>query len=75
MSHQSSGPQAGQHMTFEQWLRRPVYLVQCATWRKAKELGLCRIGVRALPGYRDEAAQAARDAIAQAMRADRARSR
>ena len=75
MLYQFRESRAGQRMTFEQWLRRPVYLAQCATWRKAKELGLCRIGVRALPGYRDAAAQAARDTIARAVKADRARSR
>ena len=60
-------------MTFDQWVRRPVYLAQCASWQKAKELNLCSLGVRALPGRRDMYAQAARDMLALAVRMDRAR--
>ena len=62
-------------MTFDQWMRRPVYLAQCATWQKAAELNLCSFGVRALPGRRDMYAQAARDMIALSVRMDRARRR
>ena len=60
-------------MTFDKWLMRPVYLAQCATWKKANELNLCSIGVRALPGRRDGYAQAALDMIALSVRMDRAR--
>ena len=62
-------------MTFEQWMRRPVYLAQCATRQKAAELNLCNLGVRSLPGQRDGYAQAARDMLALALRMDRARRR
>ena len=62
-------------MTFDQWMRRPVYLAQCATWKKAAELNLCSLGVRALPGKRDMYARAARDIIALSVRMDRARRR
>ena len=62
-------------MTFDKWIRRPVYLAQCATWQKAAELNLCNLGVRSLPGQRDGYAQAARDMIALSVRMDRARRR
>ena len=62
-------------MTFEQWMRRPVYLAQCATRQKAAELNLCNLGVRSLPRQRDGYAQAARDMLALALRMDRARRR
>lgn len=58
-------------LTFAQWRQRPVYLTQCRTWRKAAELNLCSLGIRALPGHRDIYAQAARDMIALSFRMDR----
>lgn len=52
--------------------QRSVYVVQCATSRVATSLGLTpKIGYRALPGYRDKFAQAARDMIALSVRMSR----
>ena len=60
--------------TFEQWKKRPVYVVQCYTSRIADALGLLpSIGYRSLPGYRDTYAQTARDFIALSVRIDRMR--
>lgn len=71
-------------MTFDQWLNRPVYKAQCATFRRAKELcgidpdcnlatrGLGVFGTfRALPPYRDEYAKALRGMVALSIRMDR----
>lgn len=55
-------------MTFEQWLKRPVYVAQCRTWKLAAELDLCSVRFRALPAYRDEQAREARRTVAQEMR-------
>ena len=59
-------------MTFDQYLNRPVYLVQCKTWDKAREMNLCVVGFRALPGKRDKYAQLARDLVAMSIKLDRA---
>lgn len=58
-------------MTFEQWLKRPVFVTQCRTWAKAAELGVCCHRFRCLPKYRDQAALVARKAVAVAMRIER----
>ena len=55
-------------MTFEEWLRRPVYVAQCTTWALANKLNLCSFAVRSLPGHRNATTQAARDMVAIAMR-------
>jgi len=61
--------------TFEQSQKRAVYLAQCYTWQKAAALGLCSLGIRALPGQRDSYAQVARDFIALSVRMDRIKYR
>lgn len=62
-------------LTFAQSQRRPVYAVQCKTWRKAAELNLCSLGIRTMPGKRNKFAQAARDMLALGVRMDRAQRR
>ncbi len=62
-------------MTFDQYMKRPVYVAQCRTWKRAAELNLCSLGIRAVKEYRDGYAQAARDMIALSIRMDRARGR
>lgn len=58
-------------LSFEQWLRRPVYVAQCRSWRKAAELGLCSVLFRARAQYRTPEVQRARTAVAQALRRQR----
>lgn len=58
-------------MTFEEWKRRPVYVAQCYTWKKAAELDLCTPKFRLLPAYRDQQSLADRAAVARLMRAER----
>lgn len=58
-------------MTFEEWKKRPVYVVQCRTWAMAADMGLCCALFRALPPYRDTAARNARNRVAAAMRGER----
>lgn len=60
-------------LTFEQWMRRPVYVAQCKTWKTAKALGVCCLGFRCLPGYRDANAQHARKLVADMVRRERQR--
>lgn len=62
-------------MTFEDWLRRPVYVAQCKTWSKANELGVCCSRFRALPAYRDDLARKARSQVAKAILAERQQCR
>jgi len=75
-------------MTFEQWLNRPVYKVQCIAFRKAKELcgidpnsNLATRGASvfdtfaALPGHRDKYAQVLRDMVALSLKMDRLQKR
>ncbi len=62
-------------MTFDQYMKRPVYVAQCRTWKRAAELNLCSLGIRAVKEYRDGYAQAARGMIALSIRMDRARGR
>ncbi len=59
-------------MTFEEWLRRPVYVAQCTTMALASKLGVFCHSFRALPGYRDAAAMQARLRVANEVRAQRA---
>lgn len=58
-------------MTFEEWLRRPVYVVQCKTWALAAVLGVACVRFRCLPGYRDAEARAARNKVCQEVRRQR----
>ena len=60
---------------FERWRLRPVYKAQCRTWARAAQMNLCYLGFRALPPYRDAAAQRARTQVAHSIKADRARVR
>lgn len=60
-------------LTFEQWMRRPVYVVQCKTWAIAKALGVCCTRFRCLPAYRDATAVSARNIVARWVRAERRR--
>lgn len=60
-------------LTFEQWMRRPVYVVQCRTWKAAKALGVCCVTFRCLPGYRNDEARHARKLVADWMRHERQR--
>jgi hypothetical protein len=63
-------------VSFEQWLKRPVYVVQCRTWKLAAELNLCGQGLlRVRPACRDERANAARKALANAVKQQRASRR
>lgn len=62
-------------MNFEEWLNRPVYVVQCRTWKIAASLNLCSLGIRAIPGQRDQFAQLARDMVALSVRMDRLKKR
>lgn len=58
-------------LSFEQWLRRPVYVVQCVTYRMACDMGYVGVGFRTMPGYRDEVSLAVRSLVARAVWADR----
>jgi hypothetical protein len=58
-------------MSFEEWLKRPVFVAQCRTWAKANELGLSCTRFRCLPPYRDAQAQRARNNVADVVRAQR----
>lgn len=58
-------------MTFDEYLKRPVYVVQSKTWARAAEMNLCMVGFRALPGKRDEYAQLVRDLVAMSIKLDR----
>lgn len=60
-------------LSFEQWMRRPVYVVQCKTWTVAKALGVCCVRFRALPGHRDDEAKHARGIVAMMLRRQRQR--
>lgn len=64
-------------MTFEEFMKRPVYRVQCYTYGMARNMGLPTTHFRVLPGYRAGHAhvQAARDAVARRIRQDRASER
>ena len=78
-------------MIFEQWKRRPVYVAQCRTWKRALELvgiappapdqGIALPGdhilttFHALPGHRDAYAQVLRNQVALSIRMDRYRKR
>lgn len=62
-------------MSFEEWMRRPVYVAQCYTWALAARLGLSCHRFRALPGYRNEEASQARRLVAEYIRLERARRR
>lgn len=56
-------------MTFEQWMQRPVYVVQVLTWRIACARNLTSgHGFRALPGRRSNAAMSARNEVADLVR-------
>lgn len=59
-------------MTFEEWMKRPVYVAQCYTWALAAKLQLNCVRFRALPGYRDDEARQARRLVAEAVRYQRA---
>lgn len=58
-------------MTFEQWLKRPVYVAQCHTWALASKLDLCNHQFRSLPGYRNAQAHQARRLVAEIVRHER----
>lgn len=74
-------------MTFDQWLNRPVYKVQCYTFSRALKLigmespanggGIATKGphildtFRAFPPYRDESAKVLRSMVALSVRMDR----
>jgi len=74
---------------FDKWMTRPVYVVQCKTFAKARELlklpmskgGYATSGyhlineLRVLPGHRSKEGQLLRDMVATAMRIDRLNSR
>lgn len=56
---------------FNGLMQRPVYRVQCATWRTAAALGLCQPGFRALPQFRDRQVRLARNTVANTIREER----
>lgn len=60
-------------LSFDQWMRRPVYVAQCRTWAAAKAMGVCCDRFRALPCYRDSQARQARKLVADMMRKERQR--
>ena len=55
-------------MTFDQWKRRPVYLVQCFTCSVYRSLGGQIMGLRKLPTYRSSDDQLLRTKTAAAVR-------
>jgi hypothetical protein len=55
-------------MTFEKWMKRPVYVAQCKTASIAQANGVFCFLFRALPGHRDAQAQRARNAVADIVR-------
>lgn len=77
--------------TFEQWMRRPVYVVQCRTFARMLDLigyakpapdrGIATKGApvwvtfRALPGHRDQYGQILRDMVAVSFRTERLNAR
>lgn len=62
-------------MTFDQWKKRPVYVVQCMTWSLAVSLGLMTYAFRLLPAYRNREGLAVRRIVAEHIRLARARRR
>jgi hypothetical protein len=78
-------------MTFDQWMKRPVYVVQVATFNRAKKMiGIegdsiatrsgsaahtVLMGFRALPGQRNKEGQILRDMVATSIRMDRLKRR
>lgn len=60
-------------MTFEQWMRRPVYVAHCKTAAVARAMGVICFRFRCLPAYRDEQAKRARKLVADMMRKERQR--
>ena len=57
--------------SFTAWKKRPVYVTQCKTARIANMLGLYGVGLRCLPGHRNERSQQDRNALAAAIRHER----
>lgn len=55
-------------MTFDEWMKRPVYVAQCKTAKLARELGVIGYHFRVLPSYRNAQILADRKEIADAMR-------
>lgn len=74
-------------MTFDKWMKRPVYVIQCRSVSRAKQLmgvtpetqGIAAIdllhGMRAKKDYRDTGAQILRDMVALSLKMDRASKR
>lgn len=60
-------------LTFEQWMRRPVYVTHCKTTAVARAMGVSCFRFRCLPAYRDEQAKRARKLVADWMRKERQR--
>lgn len=58
--------------SFEAWMRRPVYVVQCLTVRLARQLNVSCATFRCLPAYRDAQSKAARQVVAEHLRKHRA---
>jgi hypothetical protein len=56
------------NMTFEEWMKRPVYVAQCKTAALAGELGINGWHFRRLPAYRSDQDRADRKLIADTMR-------
>lgn len=59
------------HNAMQVWRTQPVFRVQCQTEKRAAELGLTALRIRALKPLRSRADQIARDALAKAVKLDR----
>ena len=57
--------------SYEAWMQRPVYLVQCRTWALAAKLNFACSRFRCLPAYRDEQSLKERKAVSDLVRAQR----
>lgn len=64
-----------EHIDFDIWRRRPVYVAQCRSWSRAAELGLTHPRFRARPEYRNNLARMSRVLVALSLRAERQASR
>lgn len=60
--------------TFENWLKRPVYVAQCHTWALAVKMRVQSSRFRCLPAYRDSQAMQNRKRVADAVRSQRSLS-
>lgn len=57
--------------SYEAWMQRPVFVVQCRTWALATKMNFACARFRCLPAYRDVQSLKERKAVADVVRAQR----